>query len=403
MQNIVVDKPYRFVPPHRGTLFLRFLHHWLPGHLRRAWGIERMEWRGVERLKQSLAEGHGVLLASNHCRPCDPLVVGLVEREINRAAFILTSWHLFMEGRVKAWLLRRAGCFSVYREGLDREALRSAVALLAEAQRPLLIFPEGFVSRTNDRLGALQEGTTFIARAAARARAEASPPGQVVIHPVAVRYFFHGDLAAAVGPVLQEIEARLTLRPLPDQPPLQRVCRVGEALLALKEVEYLGQAQAGDLRQRLERLLEAILGPLEEEWLKGRQEAGAMERIKRLRAAILPDMAADRVSPAERARRWRHLANVYLAQQVHAYPPDYLHGQPTPERLLETVERFEEDLTDQARIHRPLRVVIQVGEAIEVRPERRPGGQDPLLKQLEHQLRTLLAELAASPQHPPAS
>ena len=38
---------------------------------------------------------------------------------------------------------------------------------------------------------------------------------------------------------------------------------------------------------------------------------------------------------------------------------------PTPERLLETVERYEEDLTDAARPHSPIHAVISVGEAME--------------------------------------
>jgi len=35
--------------------------------------------------------------------------------------------------------LRKAGVFSIYREGLDRESLRLAFELLAEARRPLVI------------------------------------------------------------------------------------------------------------------------------------------------------------------------------------------------------------------------------------------------------------------------
>ena len=37
---------------------------------------------------------------------------------------------------------------------------------------------------------------------------------------------------------------------------------------------------------------------------------------------------------------------IYLAGQLACYPPDYLAANPTPERLLETVERFEEDRFD---------------------------------------------------------
>jgi hypothetical protein len=86
------------------------------------------------------------------------------------------------------------------------------------------------------------------------------------------------------------------------------------------------------------------------------------------------------------------LADIYLAQQLALYPPDYLSADPTPERLLETVERFEEDLTDSARVHAPIRAVVDIGEAIEVSPERaRSADGDPLMSAIRTQLETMLA------------
>ncbi len=61
------------------------------------------------------------------------------------------------------------------------------------------------------------------------------------------------------------------------------------------------------------------------------------------------------------------------------------------DRILETVERFEEDLTDKIRIHGPITAKITVGQAIEVNPAREGrGGDDPLLTAIETQLRQML-------------
>src|SRR5262249_22824675 len=216
----------------------------------------------------------------------------------------------------------------------------------------------------------LQEGVAFIARSAARQRAKATPPGKVVIHPVALRYYFEGDLVAKVTPVLDEIETRLSWRPQRELPLVERIYKVGEALLSLKEIEYLGRAQLGTIPERLPALIDHLLVPLEVEWLGGHRQLSVVERVKQLRLAIVPDLVAREITEEERVRRWRQLADIYLAQQLALYPGDYLGARATPERLLETVERFEEDLTDEARVHRPLRVVIQVGPAIEVSPAR---------------------------------
>ena len=190
MQNIVIAKPYRFVPPRFSPFWARIIQWYLPTYLRKSFGITSWECVGAERLLASLNAGSGVLLASNHCRPCDPMVLGLLAREVARPFHVMASWHLFMQNRVQSFLLPRIGGFSVYREGLDRESLKCATRILAEAQFPLTIFPEGFVTRNNDRLLHLMDGVAFLARSAAKQRAASPQPGKVVVHPVFVRYFF---------------------------------------------------------------------------------------------------------------------------------------------------------------------------------------------------------------------
>ena len=141
---------------------------------------------------------------------------------------------------------------------------------------------------------------------------------------------------------------------------------------------------------------------LEAEWVKGRREPAIVGRVKLLRIALVPEMAAGTLPEPELQRRWRHLADVYLAQQLSCYPPDYLAADPTPERLLETIERFEEDLTDRARVHAPLRAVVEVGPALEVSPERARGPDgDPLMAAIRASLETMLAASARPRTAPP--
>ncbi len=393
MQNIVIAKPYRFVPPRFSPFWARIIQWYLPTYLRKSFGITSWECVGADRLRASLHAGAGVLLASNHSRPCDPMIFGLLAREVARPFHIMASWHLFMQSRVQSFLLPRIGGFSVYREGLDRESLKCATRILADARFPLTIFPEGFVTRNNDCLLNLMDGVAFLARAAAKQRAAAPRPGKVVVHPVFVRYFFEGDLAATITPVLQEIEARMSWQPQGHLPLRERVVKAGHALLSLKEIEYFGAAQSGGVMERLPRLRDHLLGPIEQEWNGGRHESDTMARVKRLRSAILPDLVSGELTEEESERRWRQLTDLYFAQQLHCYSGDYLADDPTPERLLETVERYEEDLTDSARPHPPLHAVISVGDAIEVTPTRdRSANGDPIANELRRQLELMLEE-----------
>jgi hypothetical protein len=103
----------------------------------------------------------------------------------------------------------------------------------------------------------------------------------------------------------------------------------------------------------------------------------------------------------QRAERWRHLADVYLVQQLHCYPGNYFEN-PTPERILETVERYEEDLKDIARPHFPMRAVITVGDAIEVDATRdRSLNADPITTEVRQRIEEMLESSKSHRRHKP--
>lgn len=401
LMSVVSDKPYVPVPPYRGTVWPRALNLYIPRYLRRRYGTRRVEVVGAEKLRASIAAGHGVLVTPNHCREEDPFILSTLARQVGRPFFVVASAHLFMGSKLQAFLLRRAGAFSIYREGMDKQAVQTSIEILETAERPLVIFPEGHISRTNDRLTPLLEGTALIARQAAKKRAKDNK--KVVVHPVAIRYGFPFDVEPAVARMLDEIESRLTWRPSREIPLYDRFQKVGAGLLALKELQYQGHTQDGSLAERIAKLIDAILAPLEAEWVNGNSEGHPVARVKRLRAAILPDMIKGELDEAEKARRWRLLEDADLAQQLYHYPPHYVTRDGRPGRMIETVERFEEDLTGKLTVHGPVDAKILVGDAIEVSTARESRGEaDPLMTAIESQLRTMLGIESATPSEVPA-
>jgi hypothetical protein len=309
--------------------------------------------------------------------------------------YAMASWHLFNQHWLTTFAIRKMGGFSVNREGVDRQAINMAIEILETAERPLILFPEGAVSRTNDRLHALYDGVAFIARTAAKRRRKRVADGKVVVHPIALKYRFGGELAPTLAPVLRDIEHRFSWLPQDHLRLYDRILKIGLALLCLKEIQYFGQVQMGSLEDRLQGLIDRLLQPLEEEWLGAAQEGPVVPRVKALRMKILPDMVQGRLQDDERERRWKQLADMYLAQQVSCYPPDYLEPRASIDRLLETVERYEEDLTDKATIHGSLKVIMEIGEAIEVSTKRdRSATTDPLMERLRTDLQMMMDRLA---------
>lgn len=389
MDLVVSDKPYVPVPPYRGTWWPYLLNAYIPRYLRSRFGLTTVDVVGAEKLKASITAGHGVLVTPNHCRDEDPFVLSSLARRVGQPFFILASAHLFMGNRLQAFVLRRAGAFSIYREGMDKQAVQTSIDILEKAERPLVIFPEGHISRTNHRLTPMLEGTSLIARQAAKRRSKDDL--KVVVHPVAIRYRFLFDAEAAAAGMLDTIEQRLTWRPSRELPLLERLRKVGAGLLALKELEYLGGTREGAIAERIDRLIDALLTPLEAEWNRGLSDGHVVARVKRLRSAILPDLIKGELDEAESTRRWRLLQQAELAQRLAHYPPNYLDEAGDSGRLLETVERFEEDLTDKVTVHGPVAASIMVGDAIEVTAGREArGDSDPLMSAIERELSAML-------------
>ncbi len=396
MQNVLIEKPYQFIPaidrywPQRLVVELGY-HKKV---LRKRDGVIDHECRHVDRLRASLAAGHGILLTPNHPRTADPIAMYHVAKEANCSLYTMASWHLFNHGWFTRFMVRIMGGFSVNREGLDRQAVDYAIKVLVEAKRPLLIFPEGATSRINDQLMGLMEGPAFIARNAAKRRAKRDG-GKVVVHPIGIKYLFLGDIEQACDPVLTEIERRLTWRVMPDQPLIDRIVKIGDALLTLKEIEFHVNKDPGmSLRQRQSRLVNHLLHPLEQEWLGGPATGGIATRIKNVRMKIFPEMSRAEVDEMERKRRWQQLEETYLAQQIDCYPEQYITSWPSVDRILETVEKFEEDLSDECRVHGNQKVILEVGEAIEVSTERdRSAKTDPLMIEIQNSLEAIMSRL----------
>jgi 1-acyl-sn-glycerol-3-phosphate acyltransferase len=396
MNSVVSDKPYVAVPPYHSTLWPRILNLYFPRYLRRRYGVVKVDIDGADKLRASIAAGHGILITPNHCRDEDPFMLGLLAAKVGQPFFVLASAHLFMGNKLQAFLLRRAGAFSIYREGMDKQAMQTSIEILETAARPLVIFPEGHISRTNDRLTPMLEGTALIARQGAKKRAKDNK--KVVVHPVALRYSFPFDVESAAARMLDEIETRLTSRPSRSLALHERIKKVGAGLLALKELQYLGHTQEGTIPDRISNLIDAILEPLEAEWTNSNSQGHPVARVKRLRAAILPDMIKGDLDESEKSRRWRLLEDADIAQQLYHYPPNYVDDGASDARMIETVERFEEDLTGKVTVHGPVHAKLTVGDAIEVGTGREARGEsDPLMTAIESQLRSLLGISMAIP------
>ena len=397
--SVVLDRQYEFVPPYRGNLWPTCIQRLrlVDRYLRKKEGVVTYECRDLDRFRQSIDRGDGILLAPNHCRYADPLVLGWPAREIHAHVYAMASWHLFNKGRFDSFAIRRMGAFSINREGTDRQSLEAAIEILQTAERPLILFPEGTTNRTNDVIKPLLDGVAFIARSAARRRAKAGA-GNVVMHPVAIKYLCKSDCSVWADAQLSELEHRFCWRKHPGQTLLQRTTRVVEGFLALKEIEYLGASRAGCLTERRHHLIRWLLKDTEQRLgIQSSAESDGRERVRAIRSDIVAKYFALPEGSREREDLRQDVASTDLVLDLLSYPDDYLNPDSvTDTRVVETIQRMQEFHCGKADNTMPLHVVIQFGAAIAVPAAKPPRGEvDPIMVELREHLSTMIKALAA--------
>jgi len=340
------ETPPRYWSSRLSPTFVDRYTRWRNRDLRRQ-GIEKIDVTGGEIVAAAIQAGCGVLLACNHSYHYDSYVLIEAGRRHGWYPQILTAWQVFMMyRRVGQWVLQKHGCFSINREGNDAHALRHAVSILTSGSAPLLIYPEGDIYHSNDRVMPFQEGTALIAL---MARNRQQRP--IVMIPCATKYFYTRSPERELHNLMDRLERHIGWRPARQHSLLERIYRFGNGFLALKEVEYLGQARAGTIRERLAYLANSILTRIRERHQLPLRGKDLPEHIRFLRIHLirqLEQISRNRdFSPQPRERQAglrADMQDLFFVTQLSSYHGDYSAENPTIERMAETIDKFEEDV-----------------------------------------------------------
>jgi hypothetical protein len=343
-------------------------------------------------------DGQSVLVTPNHADHADPSLLVHVGRRYGLAFHFMAAREGFERSWLRRFILQHSGAFSVDREGADRAAIRTAMHILRECRYPLVIFPEGEIYHHHEALDFLNEGVaTILLRAA-----EKLPKGKrSYAVPTAIRISHDASVRETFTSRMDVLERRITWKPRPKRPIVDRIYDLGSALLAIKEEEFMGAAQPGGLVERIQRLQGYLIEQAEQKHgLRGGPDSIPL-RIKALRHTIRQTLNGSKPSPSPEVVEglYDDLERIFVAQQLYSYPGRYLSQHPTTDRIAETLFKLEEDILEvkQYPASRYAQIIfgepIEVGRFLQQRTVDSKTGVPPMTQLLRHDIMELMAQL----------
>lgn len=348
-----------------------------------------IEIRGLENLKQCMVEKHGIMITPNHSCHADPTVLYCVADQLKTPFFFMAAWQIFMRANwIRLLIIRHHGCFSVDRDGTDIRAFRQAVDILQNEPHPLVIFPEGEIYHINKRITPFLDGPAAMALTACK-----NAPRPISLVPCGIRYQYVDNPMEELLDLMDRLEEQILWRPKRNLILRKRIYQFAEAILGLKETEYLGQTQAGTLPERISTLAEFILQHLEIKYGINDRSSTLPERVKACRRFAIQLKEDPTLSEQEHNAAKTDLDDLFIVTQLFSYPGTYASKKPTAEEMAEVLDKFEEDVLRKATagIRASRRAVISFGKPILV--ERGKNGKNQIhtyTEQLERSVQSLL-------------
>jgi hypothetical protein len=303
--------------------------------------------------------------------------------------YFMAAWQVFSRANwIRLLILRHHGCFSVDRDGTDIRAFRQALDILQHKPYPLVIFPEGAIYHINKRITPFRDGPAAIALTA---RKHSDRPISCV--PCGIRYQYITTPMEELLELMDRLEEQILWRPKHNLILRKRIYQFAEAILGLKEKEYLGDTQAGTMPERIQTLAEYILQRLEDRYGIHDRSTILPERVKTCRRHAIQLTENVALSEQEHDAAQIDLDDLFVVTQLFSYPGTYVSKRPTIEDMAEMLDKFEEDVLRRptATIRGTRRAVIEFGEPIPV--ESGKVGKDrihALTEKLEQGVQALL-------------
>jgi len=396
------DTKYVFSPPKYSPFWAKFIYifnyFYFLKHRDKIAEIKVI--KGWENAYVKDKKGNSLLITPNHSDHSDPHVLLHLSWKYQIPIHFMAAREIFEQVHgLTGKILQRAGVFSIDREGTDLKSIKEAMRIVTEGKYPLVMFPEGEIYHLNEVLTSLNQGAaTIMLRIAKKAKKSKDKKGVFII-PTAIKYAYIEDVSSHFPAILERLEKQILWSPQKDLTIVERIYKFAEALLSIKEKEFLGKTLDGSLAKRLQQFREILIEQAEQKYFNKTGEGTHPERIRKIRGKIRTIIIAEN-KPSQEALRecYLDLDRLYFAFQLYSYPGQYLKDKASMDRIAETLHKFEEDVFEEYRIlgKRQAEVVfcnpIDVMDYVDSYEKDPKGTLEELTRCMESSIQTVLTK-----------
>jgi hypothetical protein len=382
-----------FLPPRESALARALARVVGPLLLKRVFKVAEVDIDAASVAVVQSTDGFPTVILPNHPTKADPAVVYQLSKQARRRFRFMAARETFGHrglARVIGLLMQGLGVYSVIRGGADRRAIRTTTDTLVEASRRLVLFPEGLITSQNGTLMAFERGVVQSCFWALDALTRADDHRPLYVIPTAIRYHYPEPVWDQIDTALRRLERRLdrqsSAKASGTEERYPRLRRIGASILSVVEREY--RVAGGDeveMNVRITALRHAILAQMETALALGTDpEQPPAQRIALIRNAVdeevfgsvgevgevgdagdyARDVHSRRLATLQRfyseLRRMRNFVSIYAG---------YVSEDPSQERYLEVIRRFEVEVFGKVKTRVPTRATLRCGPPIDLADE----------------------------------
>jgi hypothetical protein len=321
-------------------------------------------------------DGFPTIFVPNHPTHADSHLMFTLSKRCGRRFRYMAARETFDQqagGKWRGFIMTRLGAYSIVRGAVDRDSFRLTRETLAKEEQKLVIFGEGEVSHQNETIMPFECGIVQFGFWALSDMERADNLKPLYLVPVGLKYIYKNDMWGEIDQALTNLEQSV----LPEHTALptqlyDRVKNVGAVLLMTLAKEYqLRLNKESALNEQIELLRAHILSQMEHFMgIVPQPEAHPLRRVRIIQNQIDEEIYRD-VDDMTEYEREIHTQRIDKFRQFFtdlrrivnsiAIYEGYIGEDPSQERFLEVITRFEVEVFGRSKVKGPMDAFVRLG------------------------------------------